>query len=590
MSKPLSNNEFDSLDRFFSDKLKDASLQPPERVWEQIEGSLNKDSKRKRWVFWLFFCGLIFIISGVSTYILLVDSFLDVKNGTTVKTAQIKNESTTTKAKSKEITQQQEPENQITETPSTPTEENKIKEEKASIVKIQLGAFRNQIDPSVFAKTGLDIKSEINENGITKYYAEVPENQMQQALQQIKENGFADAFIKRNTNALLATKNNTTENKPTATQPKTKPILALAQNSTYENNESALPQPTNSHNKTSISSNTNQQNNNIPTTANKETVVNAVPQQNKTEDNNKIKNADINTITTNSVANSPPQNPDIPAKDSVQKDSVQPPAVIATKRDSIIPKTDSVKPLAKTDSSIKEPILNRWALLLNGGPNFFIKNAQNNLFNTSGETQPTTYNTTLKVEYRLLKKIALSAGFTYNYFIAQQDATLFYFPKNLTGDFIFYSSYGPMAVDKNIMLQDFNPAPWITTLQASYSYTSKINTFSIPIEAKWYYVNRKKLNLYTALGASAMYVLSEQTSLSVIKEHLTNNLTYNQVNTNKFNVLLMLGLGADINLYKKLYFTVDGGFRYGVTNLSSTSGITTNPTFFSVNGGLKIKL
>jgi hypothetical protein len=78
--------------------------------------------------------------------------------------------------------------------------------------------------------------------------------------------------------------------------------------------------------------------------------------------------------------------------------------------------------------------------------------------------------------------------------------------------------------------------------------------------------------------------------LSVIKENLTNNVSYNQITTTKFNGLLMLGLGGDVRLYKQLYFTIDGGFRYGLTNLSNTSGIRTSPTYFSTDAGIKIKL
>jgi hypothetical protein len=587
MSKRASNNEFDSLDEFFSDKLKDASMQPPERIWEQIEGSL-KDDKRKRRFFWLFFCGLIFIGSSLSCYFFLFDS----KHENNVKTAQIKNTSTNTKTKKTDIITYKETTKQITETQNTSTEENSLKEKKIDLVKIQLGAFKRQIDLSVFAKTGLDVKSETNDNGITKYYAEVAENQVQKALQQIKQNGFADAFIKRNTNTLLTTKDNQTENKPSVSQPKSKPILALAQNMVYESKEPSLPQPTNSNKVTIADSKlqTTQQNNNAKYPVNEGSVTtNTTPQQNQTKDNNTIKNDVANTITTNSVANSPSQNPDIAVKDSLQKDTNQ--TIVATnKKDSVIAKTDSIKPLVKTDSSIKEPILNRWALLLTGGPNFFLKNTQNSLFDNSGEKQPITYNTSFKVEYRLLKKIAISAGLNYSYFTAQQDATLFYFPKNLTSDFIFYSSYGPMAVDKNTMLQGYSPLAPITMFHANYSYTSKINTLQIPIEAKWYYVNGKKINLYAALGVSAMFVLSEQTKLSIIKEHFNNDLSYNQINTSKFNALLMLGLGGDIKLYKQLYFTIDGGFRYGAANLSNTSGIKTNPTYFSANGGLKIKL
>jgi hypothetical protein len=584
MSKPVSNNEFDSFDEFFSDKLKDASMLPPDRIWEQIEDSLNKDDKRKHRFFWLFFCGLIFTGSSLLIYFFLFDN----KNENNVKIAQIKNTSSNPKTNTTHIIAYKEPTKQITETQSTTTENNAIKEEKISLIKIQLGAFKNQIDPNVFAKTGLDIKSETNENGITRYYAEVSENEVQQALQQIKQNGFTDAFIKRNT--LLATKNNQEENKPIELQPKTKPVLALVQNMVHESKESISPQLTNNNKALNTTSKANVNQQNTPSSVNQEAVLStSVAHQNQIKDSSIIKNTEENAITATALVNSSEQNKEAAIKDSLQKDTSL--VIVSTpKKDSLIAKTDSIKPLVKTDSSINTPILNRWALLLTGGPNFFLKNTQNSLFDNSSEKQPITYNTSFKAEYRLLKNIALSAGLNYSYFTARQDATLFYFPKNLSSDFIFYSSYGSMAVDRNTMLQGFSPQAPVTMFHANYSYTSKINTLLIPVEVKWYYVNGKKINLYTALGVSALFVLFEQTKLFVLKEHITNDVSYNQINTSKFNTLLMLGLGGDIKLYKQLYFTVDGGFRYGTANLSNTVGIKNNPTYFSVSGGLKIKL
>jgi hypothetical protein len=229
-------------------------------------------------------------------------------------------------------------------------------------------------------------------------------------------------------------------------------------------------------------------------------------------------------------------------------------------------------------------------LLLTGGPNFFIKNTQSNLFAAPGEKQPSTYNATLKVEFKPFKRLAFTAGISYSYFIAQQDATAFSFNKNLTSDYIFYSSYGPMAVDKNTMLQGFSTLAPVTMFHANYSYTSRINTLLVPVQAKYYYMNSKRINLFADIGVSGMMVLSQQTNLSVIKENLTNNISYNQITTTKFNGLLMLGLGGDVRLYKQLYFTIDGGFRYGITNLSNTSGIKTSPAYFSANVGIKIKL
>ncbi|HKC67477.1 MAG TPA: outer membrane beta-barrel protein, partial [Bacteroidia bacterium] len=268
-----------------------------------------------------------------------------------------------------------------------------------------------------------------------------------------------------------------------------------------------------------------------------------------------------------------------------------PPPVAAT--DSI--KTEEKKkdePIAKKDSlpAPPMPLTERWALLFTGGPNLCIKNSSNSLFNIAGEKQPVTYNAAFKAEYKLVRNLSVSAGLNYSYFTAQQDVTLLYFNRFQTTDFIFYSSYGPMAVSMSNMLQGYNPGPGITTLKINYSYTSKLNTLQIPLEAKWYFANTAKINLYTALGGNVMFVLSEQTKLTTINEHVTNTYTFNQVNSSKFNILLMLGLGGDVRLYKKLYFTIDGGFRYGAVNLSTAVGARTYPTYFSINGGLKFKL
>jgi len=582
MSKQISNNGFDSLDEFFNDKLKDASMQPPEKVWQQIEGLLNKDKKRKRGFIWLFFCGLLFIGLGMATYVFIADK-TEVKNS---KKADIKVAASILK-KETTATLPKEATTNMTQTDTVNTKENIVKEEKINTVQIQLGAFRNQVDKAIFNKTQLEIKSETNDNGITRYYAEIPENESPQALMQVKQAGFANAFIKRNT--LLATKNNSSDKKPLVSQPKSNPTLTITQNMVLnKDKESILPQPTNTKKgaNTTSKANVSQQNNNVPVSANKEFIaINTTPQQNQIKDSSEIKNAVINPTVTHSSE----PNQDALVKDSLQKDTIVEP-VVSNKKDSVLAKPDSIKSLIKADSSIKELLLNRWALLLTGGPNFFLKNTQNNLFDISGEKQPITYNTSFKIEYRLFKKIALSVGLNYSCFTARQDATLFYFPKNLSNDFIFYSSYGPMAVDKNTMLQGYSPLAPVTMFHANYSYTSKVNTLLIPIEAKWYYVNGKKINLYAALGGSAMLVLSEQTNLSIIKEHITNNVSYSQINTTKLNALLMLGFGGDIKLYKQLYFTVDGGFRYCSTNLSNTAGIRTNLAYFSANGGLKIKL
>ena len=658
MSKLGSNNETDSLEEFFSDRLKNESMQPSEQVWERIEDSLRQDKKRRRGFIWLFFSGLFFIGAGISTYVFIHDKnelvtpkktavTADKKTNEEIaekKTTSTKNNTDTAANAETTIASAEKgnvvKENTATEniTNETTTKENTAREEKTKIVRIQLGAFKKQIDKSIFDKTGLVIKQETNESGVTRYYAEVSENEKQEALQKVQQAGFADAFVKNNT--LLAGKNEEMKSVESANQPaQTKSNIVAAKNNeekkTVRNTAptstklNVVAAPT--KNAGTVSSQAKNTNADLPLANNvialkneaaknenvknmtdetKQTLSNEVAATN-TNTANETKKEDVKTkpdeteqAPSNEVAatNTVSETNKAPEETKTEPEVVKQSEVVAKTDTTIVAtviKTDSAKvedekkeePVvtkAKTDST--PTLTERWALLLTGGPNFFLKNTNNGLVNTSGEKQPTTYNTSLKVEYKLLKRLSVSAGINYSYFTAQQDATLFSFNKNQTTDFLFYSSYGPMAVNMNTMLQGYSMAAPVTYFHANYSYTSKINTLQVPIEAKWYFVNGKRINLYTALGASGMFVISEQTNLSVIKETMTNNVSYNQVNTTKFNALLMFGLGGDVRLFKKLYFTVDGGFRYGATNLSNTTGITTNPTYFSVNGGLKIKL
>lgn len=625
MSKLGSNNEIDSLDAFFSDKLKDAEMQPSDKVWQQIEGSLNQDKKRRRGFIWLLFCGLFFIGAGIATYFVIANknevSNTKIATKETAKentsAAETKKQTTTFASAEEPASKTNETENKLTENTTT---ETIAKDEAPNLVRIQLGAFKKQIDKSTFDKTGLNVKTETNEAGITRYYAEVPESQAKQTIEQLKQNGFADVFIKRNT--LLAAKNEVVKSTDNETAASIKNVAA-AKNSASKTSTTIVKGSENTLDVVKPVVNNSKQNTRntsyVEATKNTNTdavAVNRANELKKTNNttppdntkNNEQKNNAGKTdepVTTNLVAantntNQPEETKTEPVAE--KQNEVAAPIDSVTKKDETpvteVAKTDSVKSEpakkdsaeVKTDDTPKPELGSRWAFLLTGGSNFFIRNTQNSLFDTHSETQPITYNGGVKAEYRLVKNIALSLGLTYNYFTAKQDATIFYFDKNQTSDFIFYSSYGPMPVSMSVMMQDFNPAPWINTLKASYSYTSKLTTLQIPLEAKWYFLNNQRINLFTSLGASAQFVLAEQTNLSIIKEHLTNYLTYNQVNTNKFNATLLFGLGGDIRLYKKLYFTVDGGFRYGASNISNTQGIKTNLTYISANGGVKIKL
>ncbi|MGZ4035972.1 MAG: hypothetical protein ACXVP4_14005, partial [Bacteroidia bacterium] len=59
MKEFKSDNEFDKL---FQDSLKDDSIDPPDKVWENIESRLDNESNKPKFIFWLsLFIGIVLI-------------------------------------------------------------------------------------------------------------------------------------------------------------------------------------------------------------------------------------------------------------------------------------------------------------------------------------------------------------------------------------------------------------------------------------------------------------------------------------------------------------------------------------------------
>ncbi|HKC67232.1 MAG TPA: hypothetical protein VKG26_03320, partial [Bacteroidia bacterium] len=332
MSKLGSNNETDSLEEFFSGKLKNESMVPSDKVWQQIEGSLSQDKKRRRRFIWLFFSSLFFIATGIATYVVMgnhaaisLSKINNVKNKTAATTVDIKTPAETA------VTEN----NISTKTNITSPEkeniaaENAGREEKVSTVKIQLGAFKKQIDKSMFDKTGLDIKQETNENGITRYYAEVPENQKQEALQKAQHAGFADAFVRED--MLLAVKNSEAKNIIPA-KPVTQPAAALlatknteAKNKTKNITLANVPVVAPTKNSKPVVNDTKNTNNELPVASNNHTAKNDVAKTEnvKADETKQTANTKIASTNTNSVAetNKPPEEI-IPGAAIVKQDDV----------------------------------------------------------------------------------------------------------------------------------------------------------------------------------------------------------------------------------------------------------------------------
>jgi hypothetical protein len=138
-------------------------------------------------------------------------------------------------------------------------------------------------------------------------------------------------------------------------------------------------------------------------------------------------------------------------------------------------------------------------------------------------------------------------------------------------------------------LQGYSIIAPIDSFGLRYMYTATLQTFNIPLQANLHFLNTSRVSLYTGAGINATYALSQHSHLTLIKEHSNTDIFYNKVTVNRFNAMLTLGLGCDIRLYKRFYFTLAPYYRYALNNQSATSGITFKPSYFSANGGFRIK-
>jgi hypothetical protein len=159
----------------------------------------------------------------------------------------------------------------------------------------------------------------------------------------------------------------------------------------------------------------------------------------------------------------------------------------------------------------------------------------------------------------------------------------------MTNDYIVNSSFGQMAIDNGTLMQGFFMIAPVDSFYAAYKYTSTIQSINIPLQLNWYFLNKSRIKLYSSVGLNTNYIISQQSHLTLIKEHHVDDIYYKNIQTNKINGLLLLSLGCDVRLTKRLYFTLAPSYKYALTNYSKVSGIVFKPSSISTAGGFKFR-
>jgi hypothetical protein len=556
----------------------------------QIKEKLNKleKEKRRRRFIWFFSSGLL-LVCGLATlwFFMPKNEEKNKTQNTTISTTQPKTENTKTIAEqntsTESINENVKSKETITETRENEKQE-RIPETTASNQKIQLGAFKHKADLSSFHKVPYKVIEVNDSDGYTRYYAEANTNQTD-ALEKIQQAGFVGAFIKKNFNET----DEIAVVKDEGVIETSSPVYVAAKTSRKENDSYA---DSKQNTKTTAPVATI-----IPTTKTEspdvKTETKTEPANNSAVAKSEPKQEEAKIATENKT-------PVVTKPDSViylqgqivtnenktdsllKKEEV---AVMAVKKDSSIIQPEKTA----TDSTKKGPFIPEIAILFTGGLNSFTSGAQSNLYTSSNERQTNTFNGEVKFQYRPFKYFSFSGGMNYTTYTAKQDATYFRFNKRQTEDYKFYSSFGSMTVPMTTILDGYYFNAPTDTFFAKYSYNSTVQTINIPIEANLHFLNTKWVNLYFGLGVNTSLAFSQHTHFTLIKENFNNDMNYNNITVNKFNFLLMAGLGCDVRITKHWYFTLSPSYKYGLTNMSAQNGTTYKPSFFSGNAGVKFK-
>ncbi len=571
-----SNNEFKELDDFFVESLENASVKPSKNVWQSIEKNLD-EKKKKRYLFWLLPSLILLIIGALGTYFFLP---LDLS---TTKTAETNSSTNSTVAII--------PTQSSTETNATKNEKNSSTEKNDNLnsseknkttTKIQLAAVKNLTTRLPDQIGEYEVRSEIGSDNIKRFFVEVPEEKISASIATLKNAGYADAFVKdakQTQNTLAKTNNANSTNTPFATTKNEiiavtisrnkKPVSENSSNfsSTDKVNTSETSAKTNSFDNSATGIVALNDNNKTPTNAKEEISIK------KEEPVTPVQQIITNTLTpTNTVSTSNETIESITKIDSVKKENKSEVAAIPPS----LKQNDSLPPTLNKDP--------KFALYILGGP-VITQTFPSPKF--SSEFSAVTYNAGLKFQFLPFKKIAIELGVNYQKCSSQSKEDTLGFSKLDPSDSQFHSSLGDMAVSYSNMINGFNVIAPINTFHVKYNYKINYSVINIPVAVKFYPIKKDKLAVSIFAAANSQIVMNSRSQLIVHKENWDEVYNYNNIPGKKFNLSLMLGFGCEFKLRKHLYFVVEPGVRYYLTNLNSNAGIRSNRLNFDGNAGFK---
>ncbi len=223
-----------------------------------------------------------------------------------------------------------------------------------------------------------------------------------------------------------------------------------------------------------------------------------------------------------------------------------------------------------------------------GKTNFENGNAANTFLN---EKAVTTLSFGGNYQFFLSKKISIRAGLFYNKLKHQLPNTSLTFNRFLTAPYTFETSFGTVAVDVATMKDGFNPPSPVfpTQFTISYNYSQSIYTLNTPIEIGYSFGNKNSwVSVY--VGVVPSIIISQNTTVNLLKERTTNTIQFNNLDLKKINFATTMGVQFHPQIFKTWQLNIEPNFLFGLKNISNQTAINNSKQCFRFNIGLKKKI
>lgn len=548
------NSPPDDLERFFKDQLGDGSMEPSPGLWDKIESELDEKKKPA-----LLFPGLgllLLVAVGISLGVYFYGS----KPKDAKKDAILAKQETAKQTDAQQLAMNPAAENNSQQ--SEPSGEQNTARAENGANSTSAPADLNQ------QRTGKEIKNTVNANE-QKLPSNVNTSSDNKAAEDKAVQSQGSVIAINNTNASVSSANSgelsptesshmqvksetasgNSDKEKSNTFGKTRPVLGSNLNKTKAESATALPANTNDKEIAAGDSPGNPAV--VSASVNSTEQLATDTKNNSVTESEAAKNDAVTTATTN-------QNAEAKAPAS------------------------AVKP----DSLPAEEPYGKLALSVGIG----LSQVMNSNL-PQGEHWLSSFGDECKLQFRPVKYLSVNVGVGYSFYKTSRDATDFVFDKQGTGDYIFQTTVGNIAMDyANLKQGSENTPAAVTKLRAKYAYDSQIDFVNLPVEVQAHFVNRKKFRMWSGLGVNTSYVLSQNTRFSVIKDKETEDYTYSDVLIQRMNSYLTVSLGCDIKFRDKMYVYISPSYRYGFTNMSRGTGITFRPQAFMAVAGIKFIL